>query len=86
MHYRYQPYPYYRRHYNISPLFYRNYYNPYYQYMQNIINSQIATVDQRLVNYGSTTNVSQDSTINQILNPRLRAVKEGEEKEEEEEE
>jgi hypothetical protein len=52
--YRYQPYSYRRR-----------YYNPYYNYMQNIISSQVAEVDQSMVNYGSMANVSQDSVINQ---------------------
>jgi hypothetical protein len=37
--------------------------------MQNIISSQIASVDQRMVNYGSMTNVSQDSSINQLRSP-----------------
>jgi hypothetical protein len=69
MHYKYQPYFYYRRYYSVSPDYYRKYYNPYYQYMQNIISSQIASVDQRMVNYGSMTNVSQDSSINQLRSP-----------------
>lgn len=62
MYYRYQPYPYYRRHYNISPYHYRRYYNPYY----NFINSQIASVDQNMTNFGNMTNVSQDSNIYQL--------------------
>jgi hypothetical protein len=65
MYYRYQPYPYYRRYYNIDPYYYRRYYSPYY----NIIDSQVATVDQNMVNFGDMTNVTQDANIYQIRTP-----------------
>jgi hypothetical protein len=68
MYYRYQPYPYYRRHYNLEP-YYRRYYTPYYNYMQNIVNSQIANSDQDIVNYGDMTDVIQDSDIYQSMTP-----------------
>jgi hypothetical protein len=61
MYYRYQPYPYYRRYYNLDPYYYRRYYNPYY----NVIDSQIANVDQSMINYGDMADVSQDSVIYQ---------------------
>jgi hypothetical protein len=64
MYYRYQPYPYYRRYYNIDPYYYRRYYSPY-----NIIDSQIADVDQSIVNYGDMTDVIQDSDIYQSMTP-----------------
>jgi hypothetical protein len=64
MHYRYQPYPYYRRYYNLDPYYYRRYYSPY-----NIIDSQIATIDQNMVNFGDMTNVTQDANIYQIRTP-----------------
>lgn len=65
MYYRYQPYPYYRRYYNLDPYYYRRYYNPYY----NIIDSQIANIDQNMVNFGDMTNVSQDANIYQLRSP-----------------
>jgi hypothetical protein len=64
MHYRYQPYPYYRRYYNLDPYYYRRYYSPY-----NIIDSQIATIDQNMVNFGDMTNVTQDANIYQLRAP-----------------
>jgi hypothetical protein len=64
MHYKYQPYPYYRRYYNLDPYYYRRYYSPY-----NIIDSQIATIDQNMVNFGDMTNVTQDANIYQIRTP-----------------
>jgi hypothetical protein len=64
MYYRYQPYPYYRRYYNINPYHYGRYYSPY-----NIFNSQIASVNQRLVNFGDMTNVTQDANIYQLRTP-----------------
>ena len=67
--YRYQPYPYYRRYYNLDPYYYRRYYNPFYNYQQNIIDSQIADVDQSIVNYGDMTDVIQDSYIYQSMTP-----------------
>ena len=66
MHYRYyRPYPYYRRYYNLDPYYYRRYYNPYY----NIFDSQVATIDQNMVNFGDMTNVTQDANIYQIRTP-----------------
>lgn len=71
MYYRYQPYPYYNRYYNINPYYYyRRYYNPY----QNIIDSQIANVDQNLVNYGDMTDVIQNSDIYQSMTPEPENV------------
>jgi hypothetical protein len=64
MHYRFQPYPYYRRFYNINPYHYGRYYGPY-----NIFNSQIASINQRLVNFGDMTNVTQDANIYQLRAP-----------------
>jgi hypothetical protein len=49
MHYRFQPYPYYRRYYNI---------NPYH-----------SSINQRLVNFGGMTNVTQDANIYQLRTP-----------------
>jgi hypothetical protein len=69
MYTRYQPYPYYRRYYNIDPYHYGRYYNPYYNYQQNIIDSQIANSDQSIVNYGDMTDVIQDSNIYQSMSP-----------------
>jgi hypothetical protein len=65
MYYRYQPYPYYRRYYNLDPYYYRRYYSPYY----NIIDSQVATIDQNMVNFGDMTNVTQDANIYQLRTP-----------------
>ena len=67
--YRYQPYPYYRRYYNLDPYYYGRYYNPYYNYQQNIIDSQVATVDQNMVNFGDMSNVTQDANIYQLRTP-----------------
>jgi len=67
MHYRYQPYPYYRRYYNINPYYYGRYYSPYYNYMQNIVDSQIADVDQSINNFGNMTDVIQDSDVYQSM-------------------
>jgi hypothetical protein len=69
MYYRYQPYPYYRRYYNLDPYYYRRYYSPYYNYQQNIIDSQVATIDQNMVNFGDMTNVTQDANIYQLRSP-----------------
>lgn len=69
MYSRYQPYPYYRRYYNIDPYYYRRYYSPYYNYQQNVIDSQIANVDQNMVNFGDMTNVNQDSNVFQSMAP-----------------
>ena len=64
MYYRYQPYPYYRRYYNLDPYYYRRYYSPY-----NIFNSQIANIDQNMVNFGDMTDVTQDANIYQLRTP-----------------
>ena len=69
MYYRYQPYPYYRRYYNIDPYHYGRYYNPYYNYQQNIIDSQVSDVDQSIVNYGDMTDVIQDANVYQSMTP-----------------
>lgn len=74
MYYRYQPYPYYRRYYNIDPYYYGRYYNPYYNYQQNIIDSQIADANQSIINYGDMTDVIQDSVINQVMEPAPEPV------------
>jgi hypothetical protein len=66
MYYRYIPYPYYRRYYNINPYHYRRYYNPYY----SIYGGQYANVDQSIINYGDMTEVIQDSDIYQSMSPK----------------
>jgi hypothetical protein len=70
MYYRYQPYPYYKRYYNINPYHYGRYYSPYY----NIIGSQIAYANQRLINYGNMTDVIQNSNIYQLRTPASENV------------
>jgi hypothetical protein len=67
--YRYRPYPYYGRYYNLDPYYYRRYYSPYYNYQQNIIDSQVATIDQNMVNFGDMTDVTQDANIYQLRTP-----------------
>lgn len=67
MYYRYQPYPYYRRYYNLDPYYYRRYYTPYYNYQQNIVDSQLSNVDQSIVNYGDMIDVIQDSDVYQSM-------------------
>jgi hypothetical protein len=75
MHYRYQPYPYYRRYYSLDPYYYRRYYyNPYYNYQQNIVDSQVSDVDQSIINYGDMTDVIQDSDVYQSMEPALAPV------------
>lgn len=74
MYYRYQPYPYYRRYYNLDPYYYRRYYNPYYNYQQNIIDSQIADVDQSINNFGNMTDVIQDANVYQLMTPAPESV------------
>lgn len=69
MYYRYHPYPFYMRHYNVTPYNYRRYYNPYYNYQQNIFDSQIADVNQSIVNYGDMNDVIQNSDIYQSMTP-----------------
>ena len=69
MYARYQPYSYQRRYYNVNPYYYGRYYNPYYNYQQNIVDSQIANVDQNMVNFGDMTNVNQDSNVYQSMAP-----------------
>jgi hypothetical protein len=63
MYYRYQPYPYYRRPYNINP--YYRYYNPYNPY--NIYNSQISDVNQNITNFGDMTDVIQNANVFQSM-------------------
>lgn len=65
MYYRYQPYPYYRRYYSLDPYYYRRHYP--YNYMQNIVDSQIADVNQSIINSGDMTDVFQDSNIIQTM-------------------
>jgi len=66
MYYRYQPHPYHRRYYNLNPYYYyKRYYNPDY----SIIDSQIATIDQNIINYGNMTDVYQDANIHQLRSP-----------------
>ena len=69
MYYRYQPYPYHMRYYNLDPYYYRRYYNPYYNYQQNIIDSQIADVNQSITNFGDMTDVIQNSDVYQSMTP-----------------
>jgi hypothetical protein len=64
-HWNYRTYPYYRRYYN--PYNYRRYYyNPYFN---NIIDSNVANVDQDITNFGDMSDVIQDSVIYQSLTP-----------------
>jgi hypothetical protein len=63
MYYRYVPYPYYRRYYNINPYYYGRYYYPFY----NVVDSQIADVDQSIVNYGDMIDVIQDADVYQSM-------------------
>ena len=63
MYYRYLPYPYYRRYYNLNPYYYYRRYYPYY----NIVDSQIADVDQSIINYGDMIDVIQDADIYQSM-------------------
>jgi hypothetical protein len=69
MHYRYRPYPFYRRYYDINPYHYGRYYNPFYNYQRNIIDSQIASVDQNITNFGDMRDVRQDANIYQLRTP-----------------
>lgn len=59
----YRPYPYYRRYYNINPYYYYRRYYPYY----NVIDSQIADVDQSIINYGDMIDVIQDADVYQSM-------------------
>ncbi len=72
MHYRYIPYPYYRRYYSVDPYYYRRYYYPYY----NVIDSQIADVDQSIINYGDMIDVIQDSDVYQSMAPAPQEISE----------
>jgi hypothetical protein len=65
MYSRYQPYPYYRRYYSINPYHYGRYYN----YQQNVIDSQIANVNQSINNFGDTFDANQNSNIYQLMTP-----------------
>ena len=53
----------------MDPYHYGRYYNPYYNYQQNVIDSQIANVDQNMVNFGDMTDVNQDSNVYQSMSP-----------------
>lgn len=68
MFYRYGPYPFHRRYYNLNPYYYHRYY-PFRNYSQNIMDSQIANIDQNMINYGDMTDVSQNSNIYQLRTP-----------------
>ena len=68
MYYRYLPYQYYRRYYNINPYFYRRYY-PYY----NLIDSQYGSINQDIVNYGNMSDVIQDADIYQSMSPETNS-------------
>ena len=57
------------RYYNLTPYHYRRYYNPYYNYQQNIIDSQIADVNQSITNFGDMTDVIQNSDVYQSMTP-----------------
>jgi ABC-type antimicrobial peptide transport system permease subunit len=74
MYYRYQPYPYYNRYYNLNPYYYGRYYNPYYNYQRNIIDSQISDVNQSINNFGSMTDVIQDANVYQLMTPEPENV------------
>jgi hypothetical protein len=74
MYYRYyRPYPYYRRYYNLNPYYYGRYYNPYYNYQQNIVDSQVSDIDQIINNFGDMTDVIQDADVIQVMTPKPRA-------------
>jgi hypothetical protein len=76
MYYRYQPYPYYRRYYSIDPYYYGRYYNPFYNYQQNIVDSQISDIDQSIVNYGDMIDVNQDANVYQSMTPAPETIEE----------
>lgn len=57
------------RYYNLDPYYYRRYYNPYYNYQRNIIDSQIADVNQSITNFGDMTDVIQNSDVYQSMTP-----------------
>lgn len=63
----YQPFPYYRRYYDISPYHYWRYYIPHNNYQQNVIDSQISDVDQNITNYGNMSDVIQDTNVYQLM-------------------
>ena len=54
------------RYYNLTPYHYRRYYNPYYNYQQNIIDSQIADINQSINNFGDMTDVIQNANNYQL--------------------
>jgi hypothetical protein len=64
MYRRYQPYPYYRRYYNIDPYYYTRYYSPY-----NIYNGQISDVNQSINNFGDMNDVNQNANVYQSMCP-----------------
>jgi len=67
MYYRLRPYPYHRRYYNIDPYYYRRYY---------MFDSQIANIDQNMINFGDMTNVTQDANIYQLRSPETEKTNE----------
>ena len=79
MYARYQPYSYQRRYYNIDPYYYGRYYNPYYNYSNNVVDSQIANVNQSINNFGDMTDVNQDSNVYQLMTPAPEEVEHVEE-------
>lgn len=66
MYYRYTPYSYYKRNYELGPYYLRRYY-PFHNYQQNIINSQIADINQNIDNYGIMDDVIQNSDVYQSM-------------------
>jgi hypothetical protein len=67
--YTYPQYLYPRRYYNINPYYYGRYYNPYYNYSTNVVNSQISDVNQSINNFGDMTDVNQNSNVYQLMTP-----------------
>jgi hypothetical protein len=63
MYARYQPYSYHRR-----------YYNPYYSYSRNIVDSQVSEVNQSINNFGDMIDVTQNSDVYQLMTPEPEMV------------
>lgn len=57
------------RYYSLDPYHYARYYNPYYNYSTNVIDSQIANVNQSINNFGNMMDVNQNSNIYQLRAP-----------------
>lgn len=64
-----RPYPYRMRYYSLDPYYYGRYYNPYYGYSTNVIDSQVANVNQSINNFGDMIDVNQNSNIYQLRTP-----------------